>query len=872
MNFNRLTIKSQEVIQKAIELAQSNGQQFIELAHILKAILIKDEHVTPFLIKKVGASSNHLNPVLDKMIERYPKVIGAAPVLSRDANTLYNKALSYLTYFKDEYVAIEHFILAFMDVDGEVKHLLNDSGLNRKALLSAIEDLRKGSNVNDQDAESKYNALEKYSHNLNDAANNGKLDPVIGRDEEIRRVLHILSRRTKNNPVLVGEPGVGKTAIAEGIAKRIVEGDVPENLKNKLIFSLDIGALMAGAKYKGEFEERLKSVIKEVNNADGEIILFIDEIHTLVGAGGGEGALDAANILKPALARGELRSIGATTLDEYQKYFEKDKALERRFQKVMIDEPDTASSISILRGLKERYESYHKIKIKDEAIIHAVNLSQRYITDRFLPDKAIDLIDEAAAKLRLEMDSLPEELDELERRIMQLQIEREAIKRENDQTKLKKLSSEIANLQEERDIYKAKWQSEKDKVDHLQNVKAKIEEYKLEAEQAERAGDYGKVAELRYGKIKDAEEQLVKYENDLAEHTENKILKEEVGTEDIAEIISKWTGVPVARMVESERSKLLRLEVELHKRVKGQEKSVIAVADAIRRSRAGLQDPDKPIGSFLFLGPTGVGKTELAKTLADFLFNDETAITRIDMSEYQEKHSVSRLVGSPPGYVGYDEGGQLTEAVRRKPYSVVLFDEIEKAHPDVFNILLQVLDDGRLTDNKGRLVNFKNAIIILTSNIGSHIIRDNFANMASSDEEAVIDKTEKALFDLLKQTLRPEFLNRLDEVIMFKPLTKLEINEIVKVHLDSLCKTLQEQFGSVSISNQLINHIAKIGYEPEFGARPIKRVIQKHIINELSKKILEGKIQAGSNIELGIDTDGLILKNRSIEAPEVSKV
>jgi ATP-dependent Clp protease ATP-binding subunit ClpB len=872
MNFNRLTIKSQEVIQKAIELVQSNGQQFIELAHILKAILIKDEHVTPFLIKKVGASSNHLNPVLDKMIERYPKVIGAAPVLSRDANTLYNKALSYLTYFKDEYVAIEHFILAFMDVDGEVKHLLNDSGLNRKALLSAIEDLRKGSNVNDQDAESKYNALEKYAHNLNDAANNGKLDPVIGRDEEIRRVLHILSRRTKNNPVLVGEPGVGKTAIAEGIAKRIVEGDVPENLKNKLIFSLDIGALMAGAKYKGEFEERLKSVIKEVNNADGEIILFIDEIHTLVGAGGGEGALDAANILKPALARGELRSIGATTLDEYQKYFEKDKALERRFQKVMIDEPDTASSISILRGLKERYESYHKIKIKDEAIIHAVNLSQRYITDRFLPDKAIDLIDEAAAKLRLEMDSLPEELDELERRIMQLEIEREAIKRENDQTKLKKLSSEIANLQEERDIYKAKWQSEKDKVDHLQNVKAKIEEYKLEAEQAERAGDYGKVAELRYGKIKDAEEQLVKYENDLAEHTENKILKEEVGTEDIAEIISKWTGVPVARMVESERSKLLRLEVELHKRVKGQEKSVIAVADAIRRSRAGLQDPDKPIGSFLFLGPTGVGKTELAKTLADFLFNDETAITRIDMSEYQEKHSVSRLVGSPPGYVGYDEGGQLTEAVRRKPYSVVLFDEIEKAHPDVFNTLLQVLDDGRLTDNKGRLVNFKNAIIILTSNIGSHIIRDNFANMASSDEEAVIDKTEKALFDLLKQTLRPEFLNRLDEVIMFKPLTKLEINEIVKVHLDSLCKTLQEQFGSVSISNQLINHIAKIGYEPEFGARPIKRVIQKYIINELSKKILEGKIQAGSNIELGIDTDGLILKNRSIEAPEVSKV
>ena len=872
MNFNKLTIKSQEVIQKAIELVQSNGQQFIELAHILKAILIKDEHVTPFLFKKVGASSNHFNPVLDKLIERYPKVIGTEPVLSRDANILYNKALSYLATFKDEYLAIEHFILAFMDVDGEIKHLLQDSGLNRKALLNAIEELRKGSNVNDQHAESNYNALKKYAHNLNDAANNGKLDPVIGRDEEIRRVLHILSRRTKNNPVLVGEPGVGKTAIAEGIAKRIVEGDVSENLKDKLIFSLDIGALMAGAKYKGEFEERLKSVIKEVNSADGDIILFIDEIHTLVGAGGGEGALDAANILKPALARGELRSLGATTLDEYQKYFEKDKALERRFQKVMIDEPDNASSISILRGLKERYESYHKIKIKDEAIIQAVDLSQRYITDRFLPDKAIDLIDEAAAKLRLEMDSLPEELDELERRIMQLEIEREAIKRENDQTKLKKLSSEIANLQEERDAYKAKWQSEKDKVDQLQNVKSEIEEYKLEAEQAERAGDYGKVAEIRYGKIKDAEEQLAKYENDLTENTENKILKEEVDAEDIAEIISKWTGVPVARMVESERSKLLRLEVELHKRVKGQEKSVIAVADAIRRSRAGLQDPDKPIGSFLFLGPTGVGKTELAKTLADFLFNDETAMTRIDMSEYQEKHSVSRLVGSPPGYVGYDEGGQLTEAVRRKPYSVVLFDEIEKAHPDVFNTLLQVLDDGRLTDNKGRLVNFKNAIIILTSNIGSHIIRDNFANMTSSDEEAVIDKTEKALFDLLKQMLRPEFLNRLDEVIMFKPLTKLEINEIVKVHLDSLCKTLQEQFGSVSISNQLINYIATIGYEPEFGARPIKRVIQKYIINELSKRILEGKIQAGSNIELGIDTDGLIVKNKLIDVPEVSKV
>jgi ATP-dependent Clp protease ATP-binding subunit ClpB len=865
MNFNKLTIKSQEAFQQAMEIVISNGQQAIEPAHLLKAILSIDEHVTPFLFKKMGINPDGLQPILDSMISRFPKVEGSEPMLSRKTNDLYTKANSKLKDFGDEFVSIEHFLLAFLEISDDTTTMLKDMGLNKKELKAAIMDLRKGSKVNDQNAESTYNALERYAHNLNDAASNGKLDPVIGRDEEIRRVLHILSRRTKNNPVLVGEPGVGKTAIAEGIARRIVEGDVPENLKNKLIYSLDIGALMAGAKYKGEFEERLKSVVKEVSSADGEIILFIDEIHTLVGAGGGEGALDAANILKPALARGEMRSVGATTLDEYQKYFEKDKALERRFQKVMIDEPDTEASISILRGLKERYESYHKVKIKDEAIIHAVDLSQRYITDRFLPDKAIDLIDEAAAKLRLEMDSLPEELDELERKIMQLEIEREAIKRENDTLKLAELSKQIAILQEERDGFKAKWQTEKDKVDALQNTKKEIESYKIEADQAERAGDYGKVAEIRYGKIKEAEDKLSIIEEDIKSSGENKILKEEVTAEDIAEIISKWTGVPVSRMVESERSKLLRLEEELHKRVVGQSHPVVAVSDAIRRSRAGLQDPNRPIGSFLFLGPTGVGKTELAKTLASFLFNDDTAMTRIDMSEYQEKHSVSRLVGSPPGYVGYDEGGQLTEAVRRKPYSVILFDEIEKAHPDVFNVLLQVLDDGRLTDNKGRMVNFKNTIIILTSNIGAHIIRDNFENFDASKEEEIVNKTENELFNLLKQTLRPEFLNRLDEIIMFKPLMKNEIKGIVHIQLKALSKRLAEDHIEISFTDELLNYVADLGYEPEFGARPLKRVIQRNIINELSKKILEGKIKTQSSIEVDVeDNKGLVFKNKSL--------
>jgi ATP-dependent Clp protease ATP-binding subunit ClpB len=865
MNFNKLTIKSQEAFQQAMEIVRSNGQQAIEPAHLLKAILSIDEHVTPFLFKKMGINPDGLQPILDSMISRFPKVEGSEPMLSRKTNDLYTKANSKLKDFGDEFVSIEHFLLAFLEISDDTTTMLKDMGLNKKELKAAIMDLRKGSKVNDQNAESTYNALERYAHNLNDAASNGKLDPVIGRDEEIRRVLHILSRRTKNNPVLVGEPGVGKTAIAEGIARRIVEGDVPENLKNKLIYSLDIGALMAGAKYKGEFEERLKSVVKEVSSADGEIILFIDEIHTLVGAGGGEGALDAANILKPALARGEMRSVGATTLDEYQKYFEKDKALERRFQKVMIDEPDTEASISILRGLKERYESYHKVKIKDEAIIHAVDLSQRYITDRFLPDKAIDLIDEAAAKLRLEMDSLPEELDELERKIMQLEIEREAIKRENDTLKLAELSKQIAILQEERDGFKAKWQTEKDKVDALQNTKKEIESYKIEADQAERAGDYGKVAEIRYGKIKEAEDKLSIIEEDIKSSGENKILKEEVTAEDIAEIISKWTGVPVSRMVESERSKLLRLEEELHKRVVGQSHPVVAVSDAIRRSRAGLQDPNRPIGSFLFLGPTGVGKTELAKTLASFLFNDDTAMTRIDMSEYQEKHSVSRLVGSPPGYVGYDEGGQLTEAVRRKPYSVILFDEIEKAHPDVFNVLLQVLDDGRLTDNKGRMVNFKNTIIILTSNIGAHIIRDNFENFDASKEEEIVNKTENELFNLLKQTLRPEFLNRLDEIIMFKPLMKNEIKGIVHIQLKALSKRLAEDHIEISFTDELLNYVADLGYEPEFGARPLKRVIQRNIINELSKKILEGKIKTQSSIEVDVeDNKGLVFKNKSL--------
>jgi len=859
MNFNKLTIKSRQVLEKAVEIVNVHGQQAIEPAHIFKAILSEDEHVTPFLFNKLGLKTDKIEIIIDSVISGFPKVSGQEPVLSRKSVELYNKANSEMIQFGDEYISIEHFLLAFLEVKDDVQNVLIDAGFNQKDLKAAIMDLRKGAKVNNENAETTYNALDKYAHNLNDAANKGKLDPVIGRDEEIRRVLHILSRRTKNNPVLVGEPGVGKTAIAEGIARRIVAADVPENLKNKTIYSLDIGALMAGAKYKGEFEERLKSVVKEVSSADGDIILFIDEIHTLVGAGGGEGALDAANILKPALARGELRSVGATTLDEYQKYFEKDKALERRFQKVMIDQPDAESTISILRGLKERYESYHKVKVKDEAIIQAVNLSQRYITDRFLPDKAIDLIDEAAAKLRLEMDSVPQELDELDRKIMQLEIEREAIKRENDQTKLKSIAKEVSLLKEQRDTYKAKWQLEKDKVDNLQNIKSDIEAFKWEAQQAERAGDYGKVAEIRYGKIQDAQQKLEEAEREIKAAGANKILKEEVDAADIAEIISKWTGIPVAKMVESQREKLLHLETELHKSVKGQEKAVEVVSDAIRRSRAGLQDPNKPIGSFLFLGPTGVGKTELAKTLALFLFNDQNAITRIDMSEYQEKHSVSRLVVSPPGYVGYEEGGQLTEAVRRKPYSVILFDEVEKAHPDVFNTLLQVLDDGRLTDNKGRLVDFKNTIIILTSNIGAHLIRDNFVTLSPDNEQEVIDKTERQLSDLLKQTLKPEFLNRLDEVIMFRPLKLDQIEAIVEIQLERLKSQLLKNYSSIEFSQSVIKFIAKAGYEPEFGARPIKRVIQRMVVNELSKKILQGDIKEGSHLMLEVDQNQKIL-------------
>ena len=859
MNFNKLTIKSRQVLEKAVEIVSGQGQQAIEPAHIFKAILLEDEHVTPFLFNKLGLKTDKIEIIIDSIISGFPKVSGQEPVLSRKSVELYNKANSEMIQFGDEYISIEHFLLAFLEVKDDVQNVLIDAGFNQKDLKAAIMDLRKGAKVNNENAETTYNALDKYAHNLNDAANKGKLDPVIGRDEEIRRVLHILSRRTKNNPVLVGEPGVGKTAIAEGIARRIVAADVPENLKNKTIYSLDIGALMAGAKYKGEFEERLKSVVKEVSSADGDIILFIDEIHTLVGAGGGEGALDAANILKPALARGELRSVGATTLDEYQKYFEKDKALERRFQKVMIDQPDAESTISILRGLKERYESYHKVKVKDEAIIQAVNLSQRYITDRFLPDKAIDLIDEAAAKLRLEMDSVPQELDELDRKIMQLEIEREAIKRENDQTKLKSIAKEVSLLKEQRDTYKAKWQLEKDKVDQLQNIKSDIEAFKWEAQQAERAGDYGKVAEIRYGKIQDAQQKLEEAEREIKAAGANKILKEEVDAADIAEIISKWTGIPVAKMVESQREKLLHLETELHKSVKGQEKAVEVVSDAIRRSRAGLQDPNKPIGSFLFLGPTGVGKTELAKTLALFLFNDQNAITRIDMSEYQEKHSVSRLVGSPPGYVGYEEGGQLTEAVRRKPYSVILFDEVEKAHPDVFNTLLQVLDDGRLTDNKGRLVDFKNTIIILTSNIGAHLIRDNFVTLSPDNEQEVLDKTERQLSDLLKQTLKPEFLNRLDEVIMFRPLKLEQIEAIVEIQLERLKSQLLKNYSSIEFSQSVIKFIAKAGYEPEFGARPIKRVIQRMVVNELSKKILQGDIKEGSHLMLEVDQNQKIL-------------
>ena len=862
MNLNQFTIKSQEALQKAQELTTQHGQQAIESIHLLKGILLVDENATPFLLKKLNVDYPVFSQAVDRIIESLPKVSGGEAYLSRDANEVLQKAQTYLPEFKDEFVSVEHLLLALLEVKSTASDLLKDNGITKKALITAIKDLRKGSTVNSQSAEDQYNALNRYALNLNEMAANGKLDPVIGRDDEIRRVLQILSRRTKNNPILIGEPGVGKTAIAEGIAHRIVNGDVPDNLKTKRLFSLDMGALIAGAKYKGEFEERLKAVIKEVIDSDGEIILFIDEIHTLVGAGKSEGAMDAANILKPALARGELRAIGATTLKEYQKFFEKDKALERRFQLVTVDEPDTDSAISILRGLKERYETYHKVRILDEAIIAAVELSQRYITDRFLPDKAIDLIDESAAKLRLEINSLPEELEIAERRIRQLEIEKEAIKREKDKTKLNHINEELANLNETRNDLQAKWRAEKEVVDKIQQLKKAIEDYKLEAERAERNGDFGKVAELRYGKIQKAESDVEALKVKLKEvQGINPMINEEVTAEEVAEVVSKWTGIPVSRMLQSEREKLLHLEDELHKRVVGQEDAIQAIADAIRRSRAGLQDEKRPIGSFIFLGTTGVGKTELAKALAEFLFNNENSMVRIDMSEYQERHSVSRLVGAPPGYVGYDESGQLTEAVRRKPYSVVLLDEIEKAHPDVFNILLQVLDDGRLTDNKGRVVDFKNTIIIMTSNIGSHLIQENFSHLNESNESEVVERTRNEVFELLRKTIRPEFLNRIDEIIMFKPLSRDEIHGIVKLQFERTREMLTKNGFQLEITDEAVNKLAAMGYDPQFGARPLKRVIQREVLNELSKMILAGKVNPEKPIRVDVEGEKFVFKN-----------
>lgn len=854
MNLDKFTIKSQEAIQEAQQLAAGMEQQSIETGHLLKGMLEVDEHVLPFIFKKSNTSMDAIASGVDGLMRSYPKVSGARQYLSDDANRALQKAIAAAQSFSDEFVSLEHLLTGLLSGKDKTAQLLKDAGLTEKALKQAITDLRKGSRVTSASAEETYNALSKYGKNLNELARQGKLDPVIGRDEEIRRVLQILSRRTKNNPILIGEPGVGKTAIAEGLAHRIINGDVPENLKSKHIYSLDMGALIAGAKYKGEFEERLKSVVKEVIGSDGEIVLFIDEIHTLVGAGAGEGAMDAANILKPALARGELRAIGATTLGEYQKYIEKDKALERRFQKVMVEEPSTEDAISILRGLKERYETHHKVRIKDEAIIAAVELSERYISDRFLPDKAIDLVDEAASKLRLEIDSVPEELDELNRKIMQFEIEREAIKREKDDRKLNELNEEIANLNEERQQIRAKWESEKQVVQGIQNMKEAIENFKIEAEQAERSGDYGKVAEIRYGRVREAEQRLSELEKQLASmQTEKALIKEEVDSEDIAEVVSRWTGVPVKRMLQSEREKLLHLEAELHRRVVGQEEAIAALSDAVRRSRAGLQDMRRPIGSFIFLGTTGVGKTELAKALAEFLFNDENAMTRIDMSEYQERHAVSRLIGAPPGYVGYDEGGQLTEAVRRRPYSVVLLDEIEKAHPDVFNILLQVLDDGRLTDNKGRTANFKNTIIIMTSNIGSHMIQENFSEMDEFNRDELIAKTKNQVYELLKKTIRPEFLNRIDEVIMFQPLDREQMRDIVMLQFGQLQKRLKENDITLTASEDAINWLAQLGYDPQFGARPMKRVLQKKVMNELSKQILAGKVNKEDVIELTLD-------------------
>jgi ATP-dependent Clp protease ATP-binding subunit ClpB len=860
MNFNNYTIKSQEAIQQAQQLAQSLGHQQIENEHIIKAIFEVDDNVFPFLLKKLNVNIDILKLALDKQLERFPKVSGGELNISREASTSLNEASIIAKKMNDDYVSIEHLILAIFKSKSNIAQMLKDQGVTEKDLNTAIEELRNGDRVTSQSQEDTYNSLNKYAKNLNQLAKDGKLDPVIGRDEEIRRILQILSRRTKNNPILVGEPGTGKTAIAEGLAHRIVDGDIPENLIDKQIYALDMGTLIAGAKFKGEFEERLKAVINEVTTSDGDIVLFIDEIHTLVGAGGGQGAMDAANILKPALARGELRAVGATTLDEYQKYFEKDKALERRFQKVMVDEPDTESAISILRGIKEKYETHHKVRIKDEAIIGAVELSERYITNRFLPDKAIDLMDEAAAKLRMEINSKPEELDVLDRKIMQLEIEIEAIKREKDDVKVKSLSLDLANVKEERNEINAKWKSEKEVVDHIQTIKSNIEAYKLEAERAERDGDYGKVAEIRYGKIKTSQEELEKYQIELKNNqSTNSLIKEEVTYEDIAEVVAKWTGIPITKMLQSDREKLLKLEDELHHRVVGQEEAITAVSDAVRRSRAGLQNPEKPVGTFLFLGTTGVGKTELAKALAEYLFDDENAMTRIDMSEYQESHSVSRLVGAPPGYVGYDEGGQLTEAVRRKPYSVVLLDEIEKAYPDTFNILLQVLDEGRLTDNKGRVADFRNTIIIMTSNLGSQIIQERFE--ATKDVDSAMEAAKLDVLAVLKQKVRPEFLNRIDDTIMFTPLTKSNISAIVDLQLKGLQKMLNKQGITFDATSEAISYLAEKGYNPEYGARPVKRVIQKEVLNELSKAILSGSVTTDSIILLDAFDDKLVFRN-----------
>lgn len=873
MSLQNLTIKSQEILQQAQQLAFTAANSNIETEHILKAMLDDKDSPVEYLLKKNNVNVNYVDEKLDAAIEKLPKISGGEPAqsLSRDANNVLLRATATLKTFKDEFVSVEHLLLAMLQGTDNTSKVLKDAGLNEKGLITAIKDLKKGSTVSSQTSETQFNALNKYAKNLIEMARSGKLDPVIGRDEEIRRTLHILSRRSKNNPILVGEPGVGKTAIAEGLAMRIVNGDVPENLRSKIIYALDMGQLIAGAKYKGEFEERLKSVIKEVTTSDGQIILFIDEIHTLVGAGGGDGAMDAANILKPALARGELRAIGATTLSEYQKFFEKDKALERRFQKVMINEPTIEDAVSILRGLKDRYETYHHVLIKDEAIIAAVELSSRYITDRFLPDKAIDLIDESAAKLRLEMNSMPEELDELERRIRQLEIEREAIKRESDEHKLKQLNTEISNLAVERDTFKAKWQQEKEIVEKIQNAKAEIENLKLAADKAEREGDYGKVAEIRYGKVQEQEKIVEEYTQQLTDSTEKRLLKEEVDAEDIAENVAKATGIPVMKMMQSEREKLLLLEDELHKRVVGQEEAIEAVSDAIRRSRAGLQDPKKPIGSFIFLGTTGVGKTELAKALADYLFDDEGMMTRIDMSEYQEKHAVSRLLGAPPGYVGYDEGGQLTEAVRRKPYSVILLDEIEKAHPDVFNVLLQVLDDGRLTDNKGRIVNFKNTIIIMTSNMGSHIIQDNFENVTEDNKDEVVEKTKLEVMGLLRQTIRPEFLNRIDEVIMFQPLMKKEIKGIIRMQLDGLKQLVAQNGINLQFSDYVFDFLAEHGYDPQFGARPLKRLIQKEIVNQLSKRILAADIDKTRPVLVDVFDGTVVFRNEAVKESKVQE-